>query len=102
MTSSEAELRKSARKLNTHFVIDIEEEVFEDELVRFVGYIKQYLTEAVSPPACLRRMRENRKSEAFPNIALRLYLTLSIANTEGERSLSVPKRVKNCTVLYCI
>ena len=40
--TSEAELRESACK--AHFSIYIEEEVFEDELVQFVGYIKQYAT----------------------------------------------------------
>jgi len=39
MISSEAELRASARKFQAHFVTVIEE-VFEDELVLFVGYIK--------------------------------------------------------------
>jgi len=80
-----------------HFVTDIEEAVFDDELVQFVGYIKQYPTKAFSPPACLRRMREDRISEAFPNVdpAFRLYLTLPVSNTEGERSFPVLKRVKN-------
>lgn len=97
LTSCDAELRESARKFQTHFSSDIEEDVFEDELIQFVGYIKQYPTEAVSPPACLRRMREHGISEAFPNVdtAFRLYLTLPVANTEGERSFSVLKRVKN-------
>lgn len=97
LTSSEAELRESARKFQAHFSTDIAEEVFEDELIQFVGYIKQYPTEDVSPPACLRRMREHGISEAFPNVdtAFRLYLTLPVANTEGERSFSVLKRVKN-------
>ena len=54
-------LREPVRKFNAHFVTDIADEVFEDELhvalhvIQFVGYIKQYPTEAVSPPACLRR-----------------------------------------------
>ena len=96
LTSSEAEPRESVRKFQAQFVTDIEEEVFEDELVQFVGYIKQYPTKAVSPPACLRRMRENRISEAFPNVntAFRLDLTLPVANMEGERSFSVLKRLK--------
>jgi len=38
--------------------IDIEEEVFEDEIIQLVDYIKQRATEAVSLPACLRRIRE--------------------------------------------
>jgi len=56
LTSSEAELQESACK--AHFSIDIEEEVFEDEIIQLVGYIKQHATEAVSPPACLRRVGE--------------------------------------------
>jgi hypothetical protein len=42
-------------------------------------------------------MREHGTSEAFPNVdtAIRLYLALPVANTEGERSFSVFKRVKN-------
>jgi len=51
-----------------HFVTDIEKEVFDDELVQFVGYIKQYPIEAVSPPARLRRTQEDRISEALPNV----------------------------------
>ena len=47
LTSSEAELRESARKFQEHFSIDIEEQVFEDELIQFVGYIIQYPTEAL-------------------------------------------------------
>jgi hypothetical protein len=42
-------------------------------------------------------MREHGISEAFPKVdtAFRLYLTLPVAKTEGERSFSVLKRVKN-------
>jgi len=56
LISSEAELRESACK--AHFSFEIEEEVFEDEIIQLVGYIRQHATEAVSPPACLRRIRE--------------------------------------------
>jgi len=59
LTSSDAELSEYARKFQAHFSSDIEEEVFEDELVQFVGYIKQYPTEAVSPLACLRRIQKD-------------------------------------------
>ena len=83
LTSSEAE---SARKFEAHFVIDIEEKVFEDD--ELVQFDKQYPTEAVSTPAWLRRMRENRIFEACANV-------IAVANTEGERSFSVLKRVKN-------
>ena len=71
--------------------------MFEDELIQFVGYIKQFPTAAVSPPACLRCIRQDGIAETFPNVntAFRLYLTLPAANMEGERSFSVLKRVKN-------
>ncbi|CAM1312002.1 Uncharacterised protein r2_g2233 [Pycnogonum litorale] len=65
--------------------------------MQFVGYTKQYPAESVSPPACLKRIKEDGIANSFPNvdIALRIYLTLPVANTEGERSFSVLKRVKN-------
>ena len=55
------------------------------------------ILQKLSPLACLRRIREDGISEAFPNVdtAFRVYLTLPVANTEGERSFSVFKRVKN-------
>jgi len=60
--------------------------------------IKQYPTEDVSPLACLRRIREDGISEAFLNVdrlqTSNFYLTLAVATTEGERSFSVLKRVK--------
>ena len=55
LISCEAELRQSACK--AHFSIDTEEEVFEDEIIQLVDYIKQRATEAVSFSACLRRIR---------------------------------------------
>jgi len=68
LTSSDAELCESVRKFQAHFSSDIEEEVFEDELIQFIGYIKQYPTEAVSPLACLKCIQEDGISEAFPNV----------------------------------
>ena len=47
--------------------------------------------------AQLSYLKKNCLIETFPNVAiiLRIYLTLPVANTEGERSFSVLKRVKN-------
>src|SRR6218665_2307040 len=61
-----------------HFVTDIEE-VFD-----------------ASNPQKLFHVREGRISEAFPNVdtAFRLYFTESVAKTEGDRSFSALKRVK--------
>ena len=74
--------------------------MFENDLIQFVGLyinIKQYSTEAVSHPTCLKRIQEYGISYAFRKVdaAFRVYLTLLVANTEGERSFSVLKRVKN-------
>jgi len=50
-----------------------------------------------TPVKLLRHIRESDIVDAYPNIeiALRLYLTLPVANTEGERSFSVLKRMKS-------
>ena len=47
--------------------------------------------------AQLSYLKKNCLIETFPNVAiiLRIYLTLPVANTEGERSFSALKRVKN-------
>ena len=47
--------------------------------------------------AQLSYLKKNCLSETFPNVAIifRIYLTLPVANTEGERSFSALKRVKN-------
>ena len=47
--------------------------------------------------AQLSYLKKNCLIETFPNVAiiLRVYLTLPVANTEGERSFSALKRVKN-------
>ena len=47
--------------------------------------------------AQLSYLKKNCLIETFPNLAiiLRIYLTLPVANTEGERPFSALKRVKN-------
>ena len=47
--------------------------------------------------AQLSYLKNNCLIETFPNVAiiLRIYLTLTVANTETERSFSALKRVKN-------
>ena len=59
--------------------------------------MKQFLPERYSPLATLGHIRSAGISETFPNVDIvyRLYLTLPAANTTGERSFSVLKRVKN-------
>ena len=57
----------------------------------------QFLPEKYSPLATLGHIRSAGIFETFPNVdfVYRLYLTLPSANTTGERSFSVLKRVRN-------
>ena len=69
------------------------EENFPDEMVRFSGRLNQMDENVSRPVKLLRHIRESDIVDAYPNveIALRLYITLPVANTEGERSFSVLK-----------
>ena len=95
-TLSDSELREAAMNLQKHFSADLQL-TLADEMVQFSAYMKQAPPENCSPLAALRHLRNAGIVETFPNvdIAYRLYLTLSVANAEGERSFSVLKRVKN-------
>ena len=73
------------------------EEDIPDEMVRFSGRLNQMDANVSTPVKLLRHIRESDIVDAYLNveIALRLYLTLPVANTEGERSFSVLKRIKS-------
>jgi hypothetical protein len=73
------------------------DETFPEEIIQFAGYMKQFYPDSCSPHSSLKQIRSDGILDTFPNvdIALRMYLTLPVANTEGERSFSVLKRVKN-------
>ena len=73
---------------------------FPSEVVHFAFHL------CSSPDLCLKTnttqaqlsyLKKSCLTETFPNVAiiLPLYLTLPVANTEGERSFSALKRVKN-------
>ena len=73
---------------------------FPSEVVHFAFHL------CSSPDLCLKTntaqaqlsyLKKNCLIETFPNVAiiLPIYLTLPVANTEGERSFSALKRVKN-------
>jgi len=66
-------------------------------MVRFSGRLNQMDANVSTPVKLLRHIRESDIVDAYLNveIALRLYLTLPVANTEGERSFSVLKRIKS-------
>ena len=85
LTSSEAELSESACKFLAHYSTGINE-VFEDELIHFVGYIKYDLHRSRFTSSW-RRTREHKINIRSMYVNPRLvgvYLTFSIANTERE------------------
>ena len=97
-TLPDAELRKAAFNLQQHFSADVQD-TFVEEIVHFSGYMKEIEgpPEKCAPLAALKHLRNAGISETFPNVDIvyRLYLTLPAANSKGERSFSVLKRVKN-------
>lgn len=89
-------MRAAAADLQKHFSVDLQV-IYEDEIVHFAACVEQVLADNCTPFSALRHIRKVGITETFPNvdISLRLYLTLPVANTEGERSFSFLKRVKN-------
>ena len=74
----------------------------EVSLIQLSGYM-QFLPKRYSPLDTLGHIRSSGIFETFPNVDIvyRLYLTLLAANTTGERSFSVLKRVKNERSTIC-
>ncbi|XP_012939028.1 uncharacterized protein LOC101864626 [Aplysia californica] len=91
-------IRDAASRIQQQCEDDLEPS-FPDELVSYSEYVNSAFQseDTLSPPRLLQDLRESGATSAFPNveIALRLFLTMPIANVEGERSFSVLKRVKS-------
>ena len=73
---------------------------FPSEVVHFAFYLRSSPdlgSKTNTAQAQLSCLKKNCLIETFPNVAimLRMYLTLSVANTESELSFSALKRVKN-------
>ena len=72
---------------------------FPSEVVHFTFHLRLSLdlgSKTNTAQAQLSYLKKNCLIETFPNVAIvRIYLTLPVANTEGERSFSALKRVKN-------
>ena len=73
---------------------------FPSEVVHFALHLRSSLdlgSKTNAAEAQLSYLKKNCLIETFPNVAivLRIYLTLPVANTKGERSFSALKRVKN-------
>jgi len=83
-------------KLQKAYSSDLEED-FPDIMVRFSGHLNQMGENVSTSVKLLRQIRESDIVDAYPNveIALRLYFTIPVANTDGERSFSLFKRIKS-------
>ena len=73
---------------------------FPSEVVHFAFHLRSSPdlgSTTNTAQAQLSYLKKNCLIETFPNVAinLRIYLTLPVANTEGERSFSALKREKN-------
>ncbi|XP_064419092.1 zinc finger MYM-type protein 1-like [Latimeria chalumnae] len=95
--------KESLRNLIEFYSEDLNAEIFE-EWVQWLSLLKQLTSEPPMPSQALPTplqmltvMNMHNLQTAFPNvfIALRIYLTLPVSNSSGERSFSHLKRIKN-------
>ena len=101
-TLSQTEVEQAAAKLVTIYQDDLEE-CFGNELLQFIDFASEYnkdqdVDDALGKELSLYRLIiEKRVKCSFPNveIALRMYLILTITNCSGERSFSKLKLIKN-------
>ena len=82
---------------STVYASDLDSD-FPSEIVHFAFHLRSsdLGSKTNTAQAQLSYLKKNYLIETFPNVAiiLRIYLTLPVANTEGERSFSALKRVK--------
>ena len=96
-------LEKPQKNTKEKYPLDFDNvDDFTDELIHFSNYLCECSEfDDLSSPMCflnhLRCTNGGSLLASFPNVDIeyRIYLTLPVANTEGERSFSVLKRVKN-------
>jgi len=84
LSLSSDKIRHLAADLQKAYSSDLEE-YFPDEMVRFSSHLNHMDENVSTPEKLLRHIRESDIVDAYPNvkIALRLCLTLPVANTEG-------------------
>ncbi|GFU38391.1 dimer_Tnp_hAT domain-containing protein [Nephila pilipes] len=87
--------KKAVQKLKDIYKDDIELFNYDDELNQFLLFLKENKDTMNTPIEIYRVARE--MVSTFPNveILLKIFLTIPISNTSGERSFIVLKRVKN-------
>ena len=95
-----SDIENAASQLLKVYASDLDSD-FPSEVVYFAFHLRSSPdlgSKTNTAQAQLSYLKKNCLIETFPNVAiiLRIYLTLPVANTEGERSFSALKRVKNC------
>ena len=94
-----SDIKNAASKLLKVYASNLDSD-FLSEVVHFTFHLRSSPdlgSKTNTAQAQLSYLKKNCLIETFPNVAiiLRIYLALPVANTEGERSFSALKRVKN-------
>ena len=94
-----SDIKNAASKLLKVYASNLDSDFFS-EVVHFAFHFRSSPdlgSKTNTAQAQLSYLKKNCLIETFPNVAviLRIYLALPVANTEGERSFSALKRVKN-------
>ena len=94
-----SDTQNAASKLLKVYANDLDSD-FPSEIVHFAFHLRSSPdlgSKTNTMQAQLSYSKKNCLIETFSNVAIicRIYLTLHVANTEGERSFSALKRVKN-------
>ena len=90
----DAEIRSEAEKLITAFPRDFSNVLIE-EIVQFAAFAK--LRSCLTPSQQALLLHDEGLADTFPNVnvALRIYLSMMVANCSGERSFSKLALIKN-------
>lgn len=93
---SEASLAQQAEKLVKTYKNDLEP-AFSAEIVQFANFLHNSVCQDTSPLGIMKLLHERKLIDVFPNlsIALRMYLSIPVANCETERSFSKLSLIKN-------
>ena len=94
-----SDIENTASKLLKVYASKLDSD-FPSEVVHFAFHLRSSPdlgSKTNTAQAQLSHLKKNCLIETFPNVAiiLRIYRTLPVANTEGERSFSALKKVKN-------
>lgn len=93
---SEMSLAQQAEKLVKTYKNDLEP-AFSAELIQFSNFLQSSACQDTSALGIMQLLHERKLIHVFPNlsIALRIYLSIPVANCESERSFSKLSLIKN-------